>query len=178
MMEQLQGRHLRISSHLHTPRAIVRGVELGVPSLLLVRDPDDAVASLVQLQPGLSPRCAFDVYCDYYASVRAVADDVVVGHFATVVNDFEALVAQLNDKFGTNFLTKRPGVGASTPETTRLIDDRVNLYEAEGDVEALAARPSEERLQARHILRDLPSDARRAQAAALRIYDEFQSRWG
>lgn len=100
---ELLGGNARISSHTHSPRTVRRAARLGRPCVLLLRPPDDAVASLLTYDRSLTARSAFTAYARFYEPLVPLASDVVVGNFAEVVSSFSGLVARVNEQYGVSF---------------------------------------------------------------------------
>ncbi|MCE5288727.1 MAG: hypothetical protein LLG14_05740 [Nocardiaceae bacterium] len=96
---------LGIASHLHSPLLIKQAVKRALPTILLIRDPRDATASLVQFLPQLKLRYALDEYRRYYERVARYLNHVLVADFPDVVREggFAATLEACNDRFGSAF---------------------------------------------------------------------------
>lgn len=105
------GTVLHLGRHLHGAAHVLRAARLGVPALVLIRPPRDAIASYLIRRPSLTPDDALLEYLDFYRTAWRVRDHFVVGLFDDVVADFGAVVARVNDRFGTAFVPY-----AATPE--------------------------------------------------------------
>lgn len=92
-----------IGHHLHTAGHVVEAVRLGVPTIVLLREPEDALASLLVRQPSISAARAAAAYVRFYRGVQSARDGFVVGEFATVTSDFGSVIRRLNARFGTDF---------------------------------------------------------------------------
>ena len=88
---------------MHSPRAVRESVRRGIPTIVLIRPPRDAVASWLQYKPGVDAADAFRRYAMYYDRIRPLRDSVVIAPFDEVVADFGAVVMRCNRKFGTSF---------------------------------------------------------------------------
>lgn len=106
----------RVASHLHTPRSIKRAARLGVPRLVLIRDPHDAVASLVECEPDLGIERAAKLFHRYYHSLYWSRTPTVVALFDSVIADFGKVVGRVNDAYGTDFIP--PGGNRDEVEAT------------------------------------------------------------
>ena len=152
--EIANGRSPHLGRHLHGGPHILRAVRLGLPTVVLIRDPRDAVSSYLIRRPTLTARDAFVEYVDFYETAWPAREGFVVGLFEQVVDDFGAVLELVNARFGTSFQPYRP-----TPEAVRAAMDRVeelNRLECNGElVETHVGRPSAER------------EARKAEIAAL-----------
>ena len=139
--EVANGREPHLGRHLHGGPHILRAVRLGVPAVVLIREPRDAVTSYLIRRPTLTPRRAFSEYVDFYATAWPAREGFVVGPFDQVVADFGTVITRVNLRFGTTFRPYRP-----TPEGVRAAMERVeelNRLECDGElVETHVGRPS------------------------------------
>ncbi|HMO06186.1 MAG TPA: hypothetical protein PKD10_00885 [Paracoccaceae bacterium] len=106
----------RVGTHIHSAAHVTEAVRLGVPALVLIRTPDQAVPSLVALgiQTGTvvprdsaqslrMVRLALDRYIRFHRALLALAERVAVADFSQVISDFGQVIARVNDRFGTDF---------------------------------------------------------------------------
>jgi hypothetical protein len=91
-----------VASHLHTAVSVVEGVRRGLPVVVVVRDPVDACASMIQRQP-VTPRSALTAYIRFNSTVVEHLTDVVVSDFAVTTSSFGSVIKELNQRFGTTF---------------------------------------------------------------------------
>lgn len=142
--EVANGRSLHVGRHLHGAPHILRAARLGLPTIVLIRAPRDAVASYLIRRPTLTPEDALVEYLDFYETAWRVHEQFVVGLFEQVVHDFGAVLDTVNARFGTAFTPYRP-----TPEAVRAAMTRVeelNRLECKGElVETHVGRPSASR---------------------------------
>ncbi|HKI45258.1 MAG TPA: hypothetical protein VKA08_08020, partial [Balneolales bacterium] len=141
---QAQGQYIPMAHHLHVEAQILRGVSLGIPVVVLIRNPVDAVRSLIIRHPTVDPDSEFQRYIDFYSAVERVVDKVVVADFATVTEDFGSVISRINDKYGTTYK-----IFKSTPENIKLVYKEIEEInkEVDGGKESHVARPSKERKQ-------------------------------
>jgi hypothetical protein len=92
-----------LSTHLHTPRSIEQGVRLGIPTIALVRAPQDVLGSLLQFNPRYHPGSVLKSYCAFYERVLPLSDAVVVADFSETIGDFGSVIERCNARFGTSF---------------------------------------------------------------------------
>jgi hypothetical protein len=107
---------MNVAHHLHVPAQIVRGCELGIPTILLVRHPVDAVVShralhkegeMVDgkrreaLEMGIGSY--FRSWIDLYRTALEYRDSIVVGRFDDVIQDFGCIVERVNSKYEISF---------------------------------------------------------------------------
>lgn len=140
------GSDLHVARHLHGAPHLLRAARLGLPTVLLIRPPADAVASYLVRRPTLTPKDALTEYLDFYRTAWRVRDAFVVGLFDEVVNDFGSVIAKVNDRFGTSFTPYSPD-RESREAAFRLVEE-MNRLECRGQlVETHVGRPSEQRQQ-------------------------------
>jgi hypothetical protein len=118
-----QERPVKIAHHLHAAANVSAAVRRGIPTLLLVRPPRDAVLSEVVREWPVSIRTVAEAYARFYETVAPHAADVVVGDFRSVTEDLGSVIVRVNERFGTAFAPFAHT--AENIETVfRLIDER------------------------------------------------------
>jgi hypothetical protein len=98
-----QQRDVRIAHHVHEAVHVRAAAERGVPVLLLVRRPEDAVVSALLRKPQLSMTVTARVYRQFHADLLALSPGFVVADFDQVTTDFGAVIRRLNARYGTGF---------------------------------------------------------------------------
>ena len=164
-----QAEPARIAHHTHAPATVVTAARWGVPVLLLVRAPEDAVLEFVIRRPALSLAHALRGYIRFYEPLLGYRDRIVVGSFDDVTTDLGAVIRRLNHRFGTEFLEF-----AHTPENVlacfAAIERHYRTQYGNDRFEQVVARPSESRDREKAALRpsyrELPEELR-ARARAL-----------
>lgn len=111
--DEAQDRELNIAHHLHSVSQVLRGVALGKPVCVVIREPAAAVKSFliwhrterggVWHEPEKAKREAIRNYHSFYRKVEPVADRVVVADFSQITTDMGAVIDRINAKFGTSF---------------------------------------------------------------------------
>ena len=95
---------VHVASHMHCPGHLKKAVRLGVPGLILIRQPQDAIASmLIFYQCKFPVRQAIREYIDFYETAWACRESLLIADFEEVRSDFGAVINRLNKRFGTNF---------------------------------------------------------------------------
>jgi hypothetical protein len=140
------GEEPHLGRHLHSGAHILRAARLGVPAVVLIRRPADAVASYLVRRPSLTPNDALLEYVDFYRTCWPARDHFVVGLFDDVITDFGRVVAEVNERFGTSFTPYEP-TDANRASAFALVEE-MNRRECRGEVvESHVGRPSDERDQ-------------------------------
>ena len=161
------GSELHLGRHLHGAPHILRAARLGVPAVVLIRRPEDAVSSYVIRRPSLTPDDALLEYLDFYRTAWRVRDHFVVGLFDDVVSDFGRVIEAVNARFGTHFTPYDP-TPANEAAAFELVEE-MNRLECRGEVvETHVGRPSAQRQQRKQeittMLRQPKTAARLARA--------------
>ena len=142
---QAQNRPVRIARHLHLPVQIIRAVRWKIPTLVLIRYPEDAVLSLLVREPLISAKWALKEYIGFYSAIRPYSDGYVLATFEQVTSDFGQVIDRINRKFKTDFLRFE-----HTPENVSRVFEMVEEMDKadrgeENATETTVARPSEYR---------------------------------
>ena len=102
--EAMQDRPVRVAHHLHSAAQVLRAVEWGIPALVLVREPRDAIVSQhIYLGGKVTLATCARIYIDFHEPLVDSLDRLLVADFATVTDDWPAVMAALNRKYGTTF---------------------------------------------------------------------------
>ncbi len=163
---------LSISHHLHSPRAIERGVQLGLPTIVLVREPRAVLASVMQYDEGGNTLHFLEAYLSYYERVVPLLDRVVLADFTEVIDDFGAVIERTNAKFGSSFVRY-----VKTDEDEAAIRAKIDAIMAattpEDQIEAKAPRPTAARRSADEMLAGLDPEAQQLLGEAERLYQRL-----
>lgn len=94
---------VRVAHHLHTSSVVVAAIRAKVPSLVLVRNPEDAIISHIIYSQNLTIGQCLKSYLDFYQPLLKYRDYFVTAKFEDVITDFGAITRQVNQKFSTTF---------------------------------------------------------------------------
>lgn len=94
---------VRIAHHTHSPSTLIDGIQRRVPSLVIVRAPEDAILSYVIRTPAIPLRGALRGYVRFHRPLLPYRDRLVVATFEQVTNDLAAVIARVNERSGTAF---------------------------------------------------------------------------
>lgn len=162
-----------VCGHCHSAGAIRHALDLGVPTLLLVREPRACIASLVQFVPGLTVVEALGHYRRFHRRVLALQGDLHVAAFPDVTADLGGVIRNLNASAGTTFT---PYVRSEENEAeVRATLHATNARHA-GGTEATVAAPSAARFAAADVLGDLDGRGRRRLAKCQELYEFLLAR--
>ena len=149
---------ISIVSRVHVPAQVKKAVRHGIPTVLVIRDPAEAVASLALAAPHVTLEHGLREFVHHYEQLWPYRESVVVAPFDDVTADFGSVVRELNEKFGTSF---HPFVHSEETERAAfaLMEER-NGSAHHGAIRArYDTRPSAERTAAKQsLLAKLRSD--------------------
>lgn len=99
-----QNPDVELAHHVHVPMQAYRSVQLGVPCVVLIREPVGNLTSLVIAgENDLSHELAFRIYIHYFRLIWAIRDEVAICRFDEVLEDPSIIGARLNRRYGTSF---------------------------------------------------------------------------
>jgi hypothetical protein len=137
-----EGPHL--GRHLHGAPHILRAARLGVPAVVLIRRPAEAVASYLIRRPALRPTDALTEYVDFYRTCWRARDHFVVAVFEDVIADFGSVIRAVNRRFGTSFRPYEP-TAANQARAFAIVEEMNRLETGGAILETHVGRPSTQR---------------------------------
>jgi hypothetical protein len=147
-----QDRKVDIAHHTHSPAQVIEAVRRGIPTLLLIREPEDAILSHLVRRPDLTVGQGLRGYVRFHRPLIRYRRGFVVGTFEQAVTRFGDLMQEVNDTFGTSFVPFE-----HTPENVRRCMETIDAYVRRNHpperVEMVAPRPSSERDAHKEALR-------------------------
>jgi hypothetical protein len=152
--EMSQPRPVRVACHVHAPAQVIAAARMGVPALVLIRDPAATILSFVIRHPHVTMSQALRAYSRFHAPLLAYRDSFEIAAFEDVISDFGLVIRRVNDRFSTGF-----GEFVHTPQNVeRCFAAISNDYRArtgsDAELERTIARPSEERRRIKESLRE------------------------
>lgn len=162
-----------IRGHTHSAAAIRQSISLGVPTLLLIREPKGCAASFSQFVPGLSPTEALRHYRRFFRSMTRLEEGLQIATFDQVTLDLANVMERLELRTGRELIPY--AATESDMAAVRAILDRSNEQYAGGH-ERTAARPSTKRSSAAEVLRNLDVDGRSLLAECVELYEKLAVR--
>jgi hypothetical protein len=142
-----------IAHHHHVPAQIIAGAKAKIPTVLLIRDPEDAALSYLVRYPHLTVEQALRHYVRFYSRSFPYRSDVLVVTFDEVTGDMGAVTRRINERFGTKFAEFE-----HTPENEARAHQDIQAHErdvlgATERFDAMTSRPSEGRDELKGSLR-------------------------
>jgi hypothetical protein len=136
-----QNQPVNIAHHMHVPAQIIRAAQRKIPTILLIRNPKDAIVSCVIRDPRISLRQALQYYISFYQATDAYKKDVVVATFEQVTQDYATVIQRVNQKFQTAFTPLTP----SDSDLDQIFAEVNSIAVRKGTSEMGVSRPSQER---------------------------------
>lgn len=92
-----------IAHHLHAEAQLTLAVKHNIPTIALIRDPLEAISSLIVRDPTFSIEQALHRYINFYTVVNELRNSLVIAEFSDVTHGFNKIIARCNSKFSTDF---------------------------------------------------------------------------
>lgn len=140
--EYFQKRGVNIAHHLHVESQLISAVKNNVPAILLIREPELCIKSLLVRENLASVNSSLRRYIRFYGTLLPYKDKMVVAEFRRVTSDMSSVIDSCNKKFGTQF-----NIGVMNETIKKELYgfiEAVNIKEDNGH-ETHVARPSQER---------------------------------
>lgn len=123
---------LRMAYHFHAPAQILQASRLGIPTLVVIRDPKDAVASFVGRWSEVSVTQALELYISFYKSIYLCRSSYVLGEFEEVTQHFSKTVQRINRRFGQEFRLPCDSPSDREKILKRIVKDKSSFSEELG----------------------------------------------
>jgi hypothetical protein len=117
---------VRMAHHAHAAAQVIAGIQWKIPTLVIFRDPEEAVRSLVMLRPHIYT--AYDGYREYltfYKTILPYRSQFVLSSFQDTTKSFDRVMRRINQRFGTEFVEFE-----NTEEQTKLAYELVDHISA------------------------------------------------
>lgn len=114
-----QPEDIKVAHHLHHVAQLLRGIELNLPCVALIREPRSAILSMKSLVAEAAEREGGDknvepfedtikAWLTFYEALEPHLDRVVIAPFSEATKSVETVITNVNRKFGTQFVTEFP----------------------------------------------------------------------
>jgi len=100
-----QQRPVVIARHTHAPAQVINAVNLGIPVMVLIRKPVDAISSLLIRQPHMTISQGFRSYNRYYNRIMPYKNQYIVATFDEIISNYGNAIKRINQFFGCSFKT-------------------------------------------------------------------------
>lgn len=149
---------VRAAGRVHAPAQLIAAARWGIPGIVLIRHPDEAIPSFLIRHPRTGVRPAMRGWLRFYGPLQPHLGKLVVGTFDRVTKDFGAVIERVNERFGTDFTPFQ-----HTEENVRKIweaidrDYRTRVGGEGAEFDRIVARPSAGREEQRRKATELYS---------------------
>ena len=97
-----QRRRVRTVHHTHASAQVITAVRMGIPTLVLVREPEEVALSHMA-RHGVSARSALVAWIRFHRRLSPFRKRIVFCRFDHMTRNFTPTLQALNEKFETNF---------------------------------------------------------------------------
>jgi hypothetical protein len=163
-----------VAHHVHTPAHVMVGLRLGVPTLVLTREPEDVVVSHLMRKPTRTVKDILRGYLRFYEPLLPRRGSFVVGTFDQVVSDFGSVIRRINQRHDARFV-EFEHTEPNVERCLREIGEEWQRRRGDSALEWTVPRPSDlrervkPRLRARYTAEAPPALRDRAE----RLFREF-----
>ena len=167
-LELSQDRPVRSAHHTHASALVVKAARLHLPTIVIVKKPDDVAVSHMVRHPGLKPQTILRAWIRFHRGVARVSRDVVVVTVEQLDRNPGDVIRRLNDRFGTTYVPP-----PRTDEFDKRVQDEMwQRHLKQGRPDLHFGRPTPERERAKEAMRHRLADPRLAalRAEASRLY--------
>jgi len=163
-------RNSKRAHHLHAAGQVVKAVGLGIPTIVLIRKPIDAVSSLLIKDLNLDIGNALESYTGFYNKLKPYRDNFIIGKFEDVIDQPGSLINRINEKFDTNF--ECDILSDDAKENFKLLIHKSNLKRKKTSTWERSSVPSEAKDSAKNRVKN-SIENHPYFAQALKTYNSF-----
>lgn len=99
-IREAQGRPMMMAHHSHAPAQVLGAAKLGCPTLVLYREPESAVSSMLGMGHHFSDaKGLLEEYVDFYSSIEPVQHQIVLASFEEVTQRLNVVISRLNARY-------------------------------------------------------------------------------
>ena len=162
-----------IAHHAHMPATLIEAARRGIPAMLLVRPPIDAVLSYVIKTPSVSVLAGLRGYVRFHRPLLPYLDKICVATFDQVTGDFGSVIGRINGRFGTSFAPFEASEANVARIRREIEDDWQQRARNQAERERGIPRPSRTRQQMKRSLEESSSElaGSRTGQRATALYD-------
>lgn len=98
-LRHVLGGDTEIASLAHAPRNFYRAVRWDIPAVLLIREPDAVVASLITYDPTQDELTGYRSWARFHEALVPLAGHLEIAEFSDVTGDLPRFLERLEDRF-------------------------------------------------------------------------------
>ena len=96
---------VKVGHHLHVAAQAVRAVSYKIPTMVVLRAPEEAVASFMVFQNSFNAPLYLNAYTQFHQRLKNISGQILFISFETVTTNMNICISELNSKFNVNFET-------------------------------------------------------------------------
>ena len=100
---RVHNKKANMAHHIHSSIQVARAVHWKIPTVILIRKPEEAIASLLTWDANLSIRVALAAYRRFYTKVMPYKDKLLIGTFEVVTQQPYKIINEVNQQWQTSF---------------------------------------------------------------------------
>ena len=150
--EIAQQRQVQVAHHLHSAGQVLWAARKGIPTVVLIRNPREAVSSRLIREPRISTEWAIKDYIQFYERIIPVGDRCLFVTFEEVTGDFGKVIEAVNDRFGTQFSSSAVTSETESHVISLIEENHVRNTGSRVVRENQVARPSRQRNESKALL--------------------------
>tara|TARA_Y100001935_G_C17248698_1_gene479769 strand:- start:88 stop:756 length:669 start_codon:yes stop_codon:yes gene_type:complete len=94
----------KIAHHSHSYQQMIHSLEKKIPTILLIRNPYDAIiSSYIYHFQKVPVQLLADTWINFYKPLIPFKDNLIVSDFNTTISNFSKIISLANDKYDTKF---------------------------------------------------------------------------
>lgn len=97
--------NVEVAHHYHSAAQAVKAIHQKIPTVILIREPKDAIASLITWDDRLNIRIAIASYIQFYKKVLPYKRNFLIIQFNELIKGIDPIIHKINQHFNSNFLT-------------------------------------------------------------------------
>lgn len=144
-LEHIQKKPLSIAHHLHVPALALEAINNNLPIVVLIRNPKDAIISLVIRENHISLKQAINAYISFYESLLKHQNKILIADFSRIINDFPSIITEINTKFNLNLDNYSEKNKLDNAIIFKKIEDINMRFNKNNLIETMVSRPSDNR---------------------------------
>jgi hypothetical protein len=98
-----QERPVRMAHHLHAPAQLIAAAKARLPTIAVIRHPDEATLSQIVREPNVTLQDALWGYARFYSCLLRYQPHFIVADFDEITTNFGAVTRRLNAQFGRSY---------------------------------------------------------------------------
>ncbi len=104
MLFRRKNKDVNLAHHMHSAIQVIKAVERKIPVIVMIRRPEDAVASLLTWDDKLTIGVALYAYRSFYNKLRDYRSQIIIAPFSEVTTDIGDIIRRVNQRYGTDFV--------------------------------------------------------------------------